>query len=423
MDNLRTRRGQPTRQPEYEDFQPAFDWTDDSNGHILLIELSGFKREELRVQLDGNRKLMVSGERLISESKFSRFKQVFSIPEDSIAEKITGKFENGLLFIIIPKKEPERKDEPKKEVVIDSDKKVERARDPEKPKETPKKEPERKDGPKKEDDRKEERTEDPVKSKETPKKELERKDEAKKAVVNDNSKKDERARDPEKQKETPKKEPERKHEPKKEDDKKQERTQDPEKPKEMPKKEPERKDEPKKEVANDNSKKEEKAQGPGKPKDMTKKEAEIKDEPKEATKDNGKKEEKAQGPEKPKDMPKKELEIKDEAKKVVSNDNVKKEEKVKYLEKPKEDGDGHEHGAGAKIEKSDKKDGFNEMNGERKESWSEERVGVKEEVGLEKYLIDNILEQINKHKVVIATTIVAFSLGLYLSNKLRWRGE
>ncbi|KAF5205990.1 Hsp20-like chaperones superfamily protein [Thalictrum thalictroides] len=96
-----------TRQMVYEDFPPSSDWTHDSNCHVLLIDLPGFKREELKVRVDNLRKVTVSGERQVSENKYSRFKQIYELPEDSDIDNISGRFDGGLLFIIIPKKKVE----------------------------------------------------------------------------------------------------------------------------------------------------------------------------------------------------------------------------------------------------------------------------------------------------------------------------
>ncbi|XP_010242443.1 PREDICTED: inactive protein RESTRICTED TEV MOVEMENT 2-like [Nelumbo nucifera] len=119
MESIAGRRGTEqrsySRQFVYEDFQPSSDWTQDSECHILLVDLPGFKKEELKLQVDNLGKITVGGERWLGEGKYSRFKQVFSLPEDADADKIKGKFDCGLLFVIIPKKAKEVKEETKKQ--------------------------------------------------------------------------------------------------------------------------------------------------------------------------------------------------------------------------------------------------------------------------------------------------------------------
>ncbi|OVA09068.1 Alpha crystallin/Hsp20 domain [Macleaya cordata] len=58
---------------------------------------------------------MIRGERRVSENKYSRFKQVFRVPEDSDIDKISAKLDGKVLFIIVPKKTNETKQEPKEE--------------------------------------------------------------------------------------------------------------------------------------------------------------------------------------------------------------------------------------------------------------------------------------------------------------------
>ncbi|KAF6155678.1 hypothetical protein GIB67_007115 [Kingdonia uniflora] len=120
-----------TQQFIYEDIQPPSDWTHDSKFHILLIDLQGFKKAELKVRVDNFGKVTVSGERRVEEAKHYRFRQVFTIPTDSDIEKIRGEFNDGVLSIIIPRKTTERKEEPKNEKKIEEEKKDEKTKNEE----------------------------------------------------------------------------------------------------------------------------------------------------------------------------------------------------------------------------------------------------------------------------------------------------
>ncbi|KAF8378403.1 hypothetical protein HHK36_029742 [Tetracentron sinense] len=119
MENMRGRRGVGDRnnslRPIYEDFQPSFDWTHLSNWHVLLLDLSGFKKEEVKLKVDNIDKVIASGERQLGDRKYSRFKEVYRVPKDSYMDGISGKFEGGLLVVIIPKKEIAREEEAKKQ--------------------------------------------------------------------------------------------------------------------------------------------------------------------------------------------------------------------------------------------------------------------------------------------------------------------
>ncbi|KAL4195579.1 hypothetical protein AMTRI_Chr05g74020 [Amborella trichopoda] len=106
-------------QMQYEEIHPTFDWNRDSEAHILLLDLPGFRKEEVRVQLDNFGNITTSGERHISGNTFARFKQVFTVPGDSNFEQISAKFDHGILYIIMPRIR-ERSPQRHKEMAIDS---------------------------------------------------------------------------------------------------------------------------------------------------------------------------------------------------------------------------------------------------------------------------------------------------------------
>ncbi|XP_042512612.1 22.0 kDa heat shock protein-like [Macadamia integrifolia] len=127
-----------TRQLVYVDFHPHADWTHDSNSHVLLIDLPGFKKEEVKLEVDNKGNVAVSGERQLTENKYKRFKVNYNLPIESDIDKISGKFDNGLLFVIIPKKEYVIEEEPKEQPqiadTIAEQKKQETSKTEEKPK-------------------------------------------------------------------------------------------------------------------------------------------------------------------------------------------------------------------------------------------------------------------------------------------------
>ncbi|GFZ07760.1 hypothetical protein Acr_19g0006970 [Actinidia rufa] len=94
----------------FEEIVPSSDWTEDSSCHILLVDLPGFKKEWLKLQVDAQGYLLVSGQRQASENKIVHFEQTYKVPENSETEKISGKFESEVLYVIVPKqvKEEER---------------------------------------------------------------------------------------------------------------------------------------------------------------------------------------------------------------------------------------------------------------------------------------------------------------------------
>ncbi|KAJ8553871.1 hypothetical protein K7X08_024549 [Anisodus acutangulus] len=92
----------------YEDIEPSSGWIEDPENHYFLIDLpEGFKREEVKLQVDILGNITVSGERKVSEYKFIRFQKSTKAPEKSKSEDTSARLEDGVLYVIIPKELPE----------------------------------------------------------------------------------------------------------------------------------------------------------------------------------------------------------------------------------------------------------------------------------------------------------------------------
>ena len=97
---------------------PRVDVVDDEKSIKLIAELPGVKKEDAKVLLE-NGLLTISGEKkneletgeeinvFRNERSFGKFERKFKLPEDINPDKITAKFENGLLKISIDKLIPE----------------------------------------------------------------------------------------------------------------------------------------------------------------------------------------------------------------------------------------------------------------------------------------------------------------------------
>ncbi|KAL2462892.1 SHSP domain-containing protein [Forsythia ovata] len=89
----------------FEELKPASCWTQDFDCHCLLIDLPEFKKEQIRLQADHNSShVTISGERQEKENKYIRFEQSYKVPENSNVEETSAKFEDEILYVIIPKK-------------------------------------------------------------------------------------------------------------------------------------------------------------------------------------------------------------------------------------------------------------------------------------------------------------------------------
>lgn len=91
------------RTPVVEEIVPNSDWTEDSLGHYLLVDLPEFRKEEVKLQVDSSGRIVVKGERQASEQKHVRFHLSFPAPVDSEIDKIAGKFDGGILYVTLPK--------------------------------------------------------------------------------------------------------------------------------------------------------------------------------------------------------------------------------------------------------------------------------------------------------------------------------
>jgi HSP20 family protein len=100
---------------------PAVNIIETDNDFRLEMVAPGMKKEDFKVELQGNR-VTVSydhednrdGQRrtwqyLVHEYNYHSFARSFALPETTEAEKINATYENGILNLVIPKKEEARK--------------------------------------------------------------------------------------------------------------------------------------------------------------------------------------------------------------------------------------------------------------------------------------------------------------------------
>lgn len=94
----------------YTDFVPPHQLVEEAGKKVLQINLSaaGFKKEQLRVQIDNHGKLRISGERQVSGNRWSRFHKDFQVPDDCNAGDVRARFDSRdrVLHITMPKLSP-----------------------------------------------------------------------------------------------------------------------------------------------------------------------------------------------------------------------------------------------------------------------------------------------------------------------------
>lgn len=94
---------------------PAVNVVETENSYLLQLQAPGFEKTDFNVQVEGNL-LTISAEKTTSEEtkeadKFIRkefvqqsFKRSFTLDEKIDATTIGGKYENGILYVTLPKK-------------------------------------------------------------------------------------------------------------------------------------------------------------------------------------------------------------------------------------------------------------------------------------------------------------------------------
>ncbi|KAM1038067.1 hypothetical protein ACFX13_033528 [Malus domestica] len=91
------------------------DWKETSDGHLVLkAHLPGFKREEVKVDVEEGRVLSIRGEKKVEreenhdgwhrfERSSGKFIRRLRLPENAKAEKMKVFVENGMLTVTVPK--------------------------------------------------------------------------------------------------------------------------------------------------------------------------------------------------------------------------------------------------------------------------------------------------------------------------------
>lgn len=109
---------------------PGVNIKETKDNFVVEVAAPGMDKKDFKIQIDGNL-LTLSSEKSVEreekneDEKYSRrefsyqsFQRSFTLPKDVVdSEKINAKYENGLLHLVIPKKE-EAKQKPPKQIQI-----------------------------------------------------------------------------------------------------------------------------------------------------------------------------------------------------------------------------------------------------------------------------------------------------------------
>ncbi|MBA0577564.1 hypothetical protein Golob_024681 [Gossypium lobatum] len=111
-----------TRIPETAAFaNTRIDWKETPEARVFKADLPGLKKEEVKVEIEDDRMLQISGERKIEkedkndawhriERSNGKFMRRFRLPENVKMEQVKASMENGVLTVTVPKKEVKKPD-------------------------------------------------------------------------------------------------------------------------------------------------------------------------------------------------------------------------------------------------------------------------------------------------------------------------
>ncbi|KVI09621.1 17.3 kDa class I heat shock protein [Cynara cardunculus var. scolymus] len=97
------------------------DWKETPEAHVFKADLPGIKKEEVKVEVEDDRILQISGERNVEkedkndtwhrvERSSGKFTRRFRLPENAKLEQVKASMENGVLTITVPKEEVKKPD-------------------------------------------------------------------------------------------------------------------------------------------------------------------------------------------------------------------------------------------------------------------------------------------------------------------------
>ncbi|XP_074353547.1 18.1 kDa class I heat shock protein-like [Apium graveolens] len=99
----------------------TIDWKETPEAHVFKADVPGLKKEEVKVEVEDDRVLQISGERNREqeekgdtwhrvERSSGKFMRRFRLPENAKVDQVMATMENGVLTVTVPKEDVKKPD-------------------------------------------------------------------------------------------------------------------------------------------------------------------------------------------------------------------------------------------------------------------------------------------------------------------------